>query len=396
MKRIYDFTTVTPRYQMGSNKWDEMKEVNPEVAEDVIPFSVADMEFKTAPEIVEGLKEELDTKILGYTNADDNYKEAVCGWMKKRYGWDARPEWILPSHGVVDAFFTAVKAFTNPGEGVILMTPVYYPMYSAIQRNDRVLEDCPLIRTEDTYVIDYDKLEELASKENTRLLILCSPHNPCGRVWTSEELLKVGDICMRNRVMVVSDEIHADILMPGHKHRVFADLREDFAEHCIICTSPSKTFNIAGLQTTNVFAPNPEIRAAFYQELRKNGSNPKCNALGYAACRIAYQKGEAWLEEMLEVIWNNYNLVRDFMNQYLPQVRVYRMEGTYLLWMDWNGLGLDYKELEKKNRMEAQLFFDEGYVFGKAGEGFVRWNLACPTSCIEKALERIRNVYVKG
>ena len=393
MSVSYDFTTVTPRYNMGSGKWDEMKTVNPNVAPDVIPFSVADMEFQMAPEIIHTLQQELNTRILGYTNATESYKQVVCDWMERRHGWKAKPEWIEPSHGVVDALFTSVKTYTQPGHGVLLMTPVYYPMYSAMLRVSRVLEDCPLIRTGDTYKIDFDKLEALAAKDSTKLMLLCSPHNPCGRVWTREELTQSGEICLRPHVLVVSDEIHSDIVMPGYTHTVFASISEDFAQNSIICTSPSKTFNIAGLQTTNVLIPNPVLRDQFHQELRRSGSNPKCNVLGYIACQAAYEKGEPWMNEMLKVIWKNYQTAKDFLQREFPQITVFQMQGTYLMWMDWNALGYDAKELERKNRMEAQLFFDEGAVFGEAGSCFERWNLACPTHYVEAALERMKAVY---
>ena len=246
----YDFTTVYKRYGCGSGKWDEMQRENPNVGEDVIPFSVADMEFVEAPEIVEGLKAFLDTTVLGYANATDSYKEAVCAWMKKRHNWDAKPEWILPSHGVVDAFFSAIKCYTNEGDGVMLLTPVYYPMYIGIKVNNRVLVDCPLVKRGDTYDIDFEDFEKKAQDPNTKLLILCSPHNPCGRVWTKEELERIGRICNENHVLVVDDEIHHDLIMPGHTHYVYASLSPEMEQNCLVLTAPSKTFNLAGLQTS--------------------------------------------------------------------------------------------------------------------------------------------------
>ena len=391
----YDFTTVLKRYGYGSGKWDEMRRVNPNVGEDVIPFSVADMEFVEAPEIVEGLKAFLDTTVLGYANATDDYKEAVCAWMKNRHGWDATPEWILPSHGVVDAFFSAIKCYTNEGDGVMLLTPVYYPMYTGIQVNNRVLVDCPLVKRGDRYDIDFEDIEKKAQDPNTKLLILCSPHNPCGRVWKKEELEQIGRICNENHVLVVDDEIHHDLIMPGYEHYVYASLSPEMEQNCLVLTAPSKTFNLAGLQTSNIFVPNEALREQMMSFLKRGSANPKCNILGYKACEIAYRSCGAWLDECIEVIAENKRVITAFMAEHFPQIKVCELQATYLLWMDWNGLGLDYKELERINRQEAELFFDEGYIFGAQGEGFERWNLACPTSYVEAALERMKGAYGK-
>lgn len=391
----YNFTTVHKRYNTGSKKWNELAVHGVKEDEDIIPFSVADMEFVTAPEIVEAIKEELDRNIMGYANPTDEYLDIVCRWMKERHGWEAKPEWILPAHGIVDAFFDAVKIYTKEGEGVMLMTPVYYPMYHAVKDNHRVLVDCPLVPCGDSYGIDFEDFEKKAADENTKLLILCSPHNPCGRVWKREELEKIGEICLKHHVLVVSDEIHFDLIMPGYKHIVFASLSEEIANNCIVCTAPSKTFNLAGLQTSNIFIPNPELREKYLSALKLTNPNPKCNILGYCACKAAYERGEAWLEEAINVIDTNRKLVVDFMAKEFPQIKVTRLEATYLLWMDWRGLNLDSKEMERINHEEAKLFFDEGYIFGAQGDGFERWNLACPTRYVEEALERMKASYKK-
>ena len=391
----YDFETVHKRFYTGSKKWDEMTAHGVKETEDIIPFSVADMELTTAPEIVEAIKKELDTSIMGYSNPTPGYLEAVCQWMKDRHGWDAKPEWILPSHGVVDAFFDAVKIYTKEGEGVMLMTPVYYPMYHAVLDNGRVLVDCPLVPEGDSYVVDFEDFERKAADENTKLLILCSPHNPCGRVWTREELEKISQICLKHNVLVVSDEIHFDLVMPGYKHIVYATLSEEAANNCIVCTAPSKTFNLAGLQTSNIFIPNPELREQYLRHLKLSNPNPKCNILGLRACEAAYRNCADWLDQTVALIDTNRQLVIDFLAKEFPEIKVTRLEATYLLWMDWRGLGIDYKELERINHEEARLFFDEGYVFGKQGEGFERWNLACPTRYVEEALERMKAAYKK-
>lgn len=391
----YDFETVIRRTGVGSGKWDEIQNTLGYTPEGVIPFSVADMEFVTQPEIVEGLKHFLDTSVLGYAQPTREYKEAVKGWMKRRHGWEIENDWIQDTHGVINAFFTAVKAFTKEGEGVMLMTPVYYPMYFAAERNNRVLVENRLVRTGNTYEIDFEDFEKKAKDDNTKLLILCSPHNPSGRVWTKEELERIGRICIDNHVLIVSDEIHFDLLMPGYHHTVFASISGEFAENCIVCTAPSKTFNLAGLQTSNVIIKNRKLRERFLEELRKDDGNPKCNILGLEGCRLAYEKCEGWLEEAIQVIDRNRRLVEDFMAKEFPQVQVMKLEGTYLLWMDFNGLGIECHELARILKEEAYLFFDEGYIFGEMGAGFERWNLACPTKYVEEGLERMKKALSK-
>ena len=389
----YNFETIRKRHHTGSKKWAELLANGVREEEDIIPFSVADMEFETAPEIVAALQEMAAHTVLGYANPTEEYLDTVCRWMKTRHSWDAEPGWILPEHGVVDAFFHAVKLFTQPGEGVLLMTPVYYPMYHAVRDTGRVLVDCPLVYSGGRYTIDFDDLERKAAGENTKLLLLCSPHNPTGRVWRREELERIAAICLAHDVLVLSDEIHFDLTMPGHKHTVYASLSEEAANNCIICTAPSKTFNLAGLQTSNIFVPSSALRERYLASLKRSNPNPKCNILGYCACEAAYQHCAPWLEQALQVIDTNRALVVDFMAREFPQIQVTDLEATYLLWMDWRGLGLPSRELERINHQEARLFFDEGHVFGAQGDGFERWNLACPTRYIQKALERMRAAY---
>lgn len=391
----YNFETVGKRYHTGSRKWNELLASGVREDEDIIPFSVADMEFETAPEIVTAIKEEVEHYVLGYANPTREYLDTVCRWMRERHGWDARPEWILPEHGIVDAFFNAVKIFTQPGEGVMLMTPVYYPMYRAVNDNSRVLVDCPLVYKGDRYEIDFADFERKATDENTKLLILCSPHNPIGRVWRRDELEHIAEICLKHHVLVLSDEIHFDLVMPGHRHIVYASLSEEAANNCIVCTAPSKTFNLAGLQTSNIFVPNPALREQYMAGLKRGNPNPKCNILGYRACEAAYKHSAPWLEQAIRVIDTNRKLVADFMAREFPQVQVIDLEAIYLLWMNWRGLGLDSRELERINHQEARLFFDEGYIFGAQGDGFERWNLACPTRYIREALERMKTAYKK-
>lgn len=386
----YDFETVINRANTGSSKWEQMKSWKPDVREGIIPFSVADMEFKMAPEIIEGLKEYLDKAILGYTIPTESYYNAVCGWMKKRHNWDIKPEWITGSAGVVRAFFGAVRAFTDPGDGIIIMTPVYYPFYNAISRNSRRLVKNPLINTGSTYIIDYEDLEKKAQDPNNKVLLFCSPHNPVGRVWRRDELERVGEICLKNNVLIISDEIHFDLIMPGNKHTVFAAVSEELADNMIICTAPSKTFNLAGMHNSNIIVPNMKLREQYLKENQSVGFS-SLNILGYKACEIAYTKCEAWLDGLLKVIYHNHLELKKYIEENIPEIKVYGLEGTYLQWMDFNGFHLNRDELERLMHEEAEVFFDEGYVFGEEGAGFERMNIACPTGVLIAALERLKD-----
>ena len=361
---------------------------NPNVAKGIIPLSVADMELKNAPEIQEGLKRYIDNSVLGYSNPTDACLDAVIGFMKRHHDWDVKKEWIYQTPGVVSALFFAVKAYTDPGDGVIIMTPVYYPFYGAVTANGRVVVENPLIEDGDSYRIDFEDLERKAKDPKNKLILLCSPHNPVGRVWTREELERIGRICIDNDVLIISDEIHFDLIMPGYHHTVFSTISEEFNQHCVVCTAPSKTFNLAGMQTSNIMIANEEIRKKFIDQVERCGMYI-ANILGYEACRIAYTDCDAWLKEPLEVIVRNKEYIKQFVARHLPQVKVKRLEGTYLLWLDFRAYDLSAKELEHFMKMDAQLFFDDGYMFGQSSEGFKRINMACPTWVIEQAMDRL-------
>jgi aminotransferase/cystathionine beta-lyase len=384
----YDFTTVLNRRNTGSAKYEQMLGWNPNVSENTIPFSVADMELKNPPEIVDGLKQYISDNILGYTVPTKEYNAAVCGWMEKRHGWQIKPEWIIGSAGVVGAFFSAIKAFSNPGDGIIIMTPVYYPFFNAIKKNNRTLVENELINTGDNYIIDFEDLEAKAKDPKNKILLFCSPHNPVGRVWTEEELNKVAKICLDNDVLIISDEIHFDLVMPGFKHTVFAKVSDEAANNMIVCTAPSKTFNLAGMHTSNIIIPNEDIRKKYLAEVESNGFF-SLGILGYKACEIAYTQCEGWLDELIALIHHNHLVLKDYFAKNLPEVKVYDLEGTYLQWIDFRPLGLEKDELENLMHMEAEVFFDEGYVFGEAGSGFERMNIACPTHVMVEGLERV-------
>ena len=360
----YDFETISPRYGLGSGKWNEVENLHGR-DNDIVPFSVADMEFELAPQIKDGICDFVQNTALGYSNPSPEFKEAVINWQKDIHNWEIEEDWILPSHGVVDAFFSAVNCYTQKGEGVILLTPVYYPMYEAIENNDRKIVGSRLKLNNNRYEIDFEDFEKKCKDENNTMFILCSPYNPSGRIWSKEELKKLGDICNKCNVLVISDEIHNDLIMPGHTHVSYATIGKEYEDKSVILTSASKSFNIAGLQTSSVIIANKDLRDRFYEHIRTTTSNPKCNILGYKATEIAYNEGREWLDKCIEVIYKNYELIKDFMNKNYPEIEIFDLESTYLMWMDFSKLGFTHKELEEMNKKEAKIFLDEGYIFGE-------------------------------
>ena len=388
MSENYDFETLLSRKGQGSFKWEAMYREVPNLSDDIVPFSVADMELKIAPEIREGLKKYIDEAILGYTGATDKYYEAVISWMKRRHNFDIQKEWIVTSSGVVSALFDSVKAFTEKEDGVIVFTPVYYPFYSAIKLNGRKIVECPLVENEGKYAIDFESFEKLAKEEKNTLLILCSPHNPVGRVWSKEELKKIGEIALENNLKIVSDEIHFDILMEGEKHTVLQTLSEELSEITVTCTAPTKTFNLAGIGISNIIIKNEKMRKKFINEQGRSSAHVFA-ALGYRACILAYTQAEEWFEEFLQLINKNQKTVNRFFEEKFTKLKAPLIQGTYLQWIDFRALGLRGEELKKFMNGKAQLFFSEGYTFGKNGDGFERMNLAVPTHILEKGLERL-------
>ena len=386
----YDFESYIDRSELGSSKWNEMRQANPDIPQGIVPLSVADMELKNAPEIINGLRDymNVDTLALGYTTTTDAYKDAVKNWMKRRHNWDVDMNWNVLSPGVVSALFHAVRAFSEPGDGIIIFSPVYYPFKMAADFNSRTLVDVPLVLGEKHYEIDWPAFEAAAKEPANKILLFCSPHNPVGRVWTVEELSRLADICLANDVLVLSDEIHNDLIMPGYKHTVYALISEAAANNCIVCTSPSKTFSIAGLQVSNIFVPDEEKRKRFAKEMMSSAQFT-LNAIAYKACELAYDSCEDWLSQVIDLIAKNASLVEKHFAEHLPQVKVYPLEGTYLQWWDCNALFDSCEELEEFMKQKAMMFLDEGYMFGDTGKGFERINLACPTKVISDALDRL-------
>jgi aminotransferase/cystathionine beta-lyase len=388
----YDFETTVDRTGTGAAKWEHMRTANPDVPAGISPFSVADLDLKLAPEIIDGLHEHLQNAVLGYTMATDDYWDAVTGWFQTRHGWTVDREHILLAPGVVPAFNTAVRAVTEPGDGVIVQTPAYYPFFGAIEGNDRVVVRNPLVLRDGRWRIDLDDLAEKAADPRTTALLFCSPHNPTGRVWEREELEAIWRIARDNDLTVISDEIHFDLLMPGIQHTVFSTLNEDAAARTIVCTAPSKTFNLAGMATSNIVISDEGLREKYATEQARTGFFT-LNALGFQACRLAYTKAGAWLDGLIDLVHDNHELVRSFLAERMPEVVVHDLEGTYLQWMDFRALGLTAEELERLHQQDALVFFDEGAMFGPEGEGFERMNLAAPRRAVEDALERLAQAH---
>ena len=384
----YDFTTLPDRSTMSSGKWGSMKRLNPAVPAGIAPMSTADMDLLPPPQLVEGLKDYVGSVIFGYTRPWDSYNQAVADWMQTRHNWKIEKDWIVPTPGIVPALFDGVLAYTQPNDGVIILTPVYHPFYGAIRSAGRTIVESPLIATGDSYQIDFADFEKKAQDKKNTLLIFCSPHNPIGRVWTREELEKIADICLKNNVTIMCDEIHHDLIMPGYEHTVMADLSPEIADITVTFTAASKSFNIAGLQTSNVIISNPELREKLREAMNAHSIHGG-NMMGYKATEIVYTQCADWLDECIDLIWKNYNYVRDYCEKNIPEVKVKKMEGTYLPWIDMNGFGLDEKTLEKELAEKALIFGNMGSMFGTAGNCFLRITLVCPYSVIVETMDRL-------
>jgi cystathionine beta-lyase len=355
----------------------------------VLPMWVADMDFCCPEPVVEALKARAEHGIFGYTIPTDAFGLSVANWMERRHGWKIDPDWICLTPGVVPALNMLVRTFATPGNKVLIQPPVYYPFYKAIENNGAELALNPLVYEDDRYRMDFADLEAKCRDPRVELAILCSPHNPVGRVWTREELVQFGEICNDNNVLVVADEIHGDLIYRGHTFTPFASISDGFARNSVICTSPSKTFNLAGLQTSCIIIPNRDLRSEFEETLQSNGLFG-INAFGVVALQAAYDHGEDWLQQALEYIEGNLAYLEQYVAEHIPQLTVVRPEGTYLVWLDCRRLQLGKRELKHLMLEEARVYLDEGYIFGPEGEGFERINIACPRSVLAEALDRIR------
>ena len=391
----YNFDKIINRKGTNCLKYDYAVERGKPA--DVLPLWVADMDFTVSEEITKSLHAAVDHGIYGYTQPKDAYYNAITNWMEKNHNWKTKREWIMKTPGVVFALGAAVKAFTKPGDAVLIQNPVYYPFTNIIRDNDRRVIDNTLVyekrvtEGKSQYSIDYEDFERKIVQENIKLFILCNPHNPVGRVWSAEELEKLGDICVKNGVTVVSDEIHQDFVFKG-KHQVFAGLKKEFQDISITCTSPSKTFNLASMMISNIFIPNPELRRKFRKQLDAAGTS-QLGVLGLVATEAAYSKGEEWYQAMHAYVEANINYTKEYVEKYLPGVKMTDLEGTYLVWLDFRETGLTVEDLEDLILNKARLWLDSGKIFGKAGEGFQRINVACPRATLTEALERIRKAF---
>ena len=379
----YDFDKTIDRRATNSYKWDS-------APEGVLPMWVADMDFRTAPAIIDALQKRVAHGIFGYTRVPDAYYDAVTSWFSRRHGWDIDREWIIYTSGVVPAVSAVIKALTVPGDKVIVQTPVYNCFFSSIRNNGCEIVSNPLRRTADTYKMDFDALERCAADPRAKVMLLCNPHNPAGRVWTPDELTRLGNICLRNGVTVVADEIHCELVYQGFKYTPFASLSDAFLHRSVTCVSPSKAFNIAGLQIANIVAFDNDLRSRIDKAIN---INEVCdvNPFGVAATIAAYNEGEEWLNQLVDYLHGNYEAMAEFCRRELAEFPITRLEGTYLVWVDCSSLGMSSDALEHALLDDARLWLNAGTMYGAEGEGYMRWNIACPRSVMLDGLNRFLN-----
>ena len=377
----YDFDERISRRGTDSYKWDSAENEN------VLPMWVADMDFRTAPVIIDALRRRVEHGIFGYTRVPDSYYEAVTSWFARRHDWKIDREWIIYTPGVVPAISAVIKALTVPGDKVLAQTPVYNCFFSSIRNNGCEMVSSPLVFAGNTYTIDYEDLERKVADPKVKVMLLCNPHNPTGKVWRREELVRIGEICIRYGVTVVSDEIHCELVFPGHRYTPFASISENFLRHSVTCISPSKAFNIAGLQIANIVCSDAECRAKIDRAINDNEVYD-VNPFGIITTQAAYNEGEEWLNQLIEYLHANYLYMRGFCREHLPGFPITVLEGTYLIWMDCRKLGISSDELERKLVAEARLWLNAGTMYGAEGEGFMRWNIACPRTTLTEGLKR--------
>ncbi|MFC0877773.1 MalY/PatB family protein [Saccharicrinis sp. FJH2] len=381
------FDEIVDRRGSNSYKWDSNS--NP----DVLPMWVADMDFKTAQPIIDALAERVQHGIYGYAKVPDAYYQAVISWFERRHNFYVEKDWMIYTTGVVPAVSAAVLALTNPGDKVIVQEPVYNCFFSSIRNNKCESVSNDLIYSDGIYSIDFDDLEEKAADPGTTLMLLCNPHNPAGRAWSKEELERVGEICFRNNVFVVSDEIHCDLVHPGHTHIPFASLGLQYLENSVTCTAPSKSFNLAGLQVANIFAYDKEIRKLVDKAIN---INEVCDISPFAVealiAAYTHPDSELWIDNLKKYLWGNYLMVKDFFSENLPEFPILPLEATYLMWIDCSVLNSSSEELVKQMLDREKVWLNEGTIYGKAGEGFIRLNIACPKEVLQEGLIRIKNV----
>ena len=379
------FDTVYERRGTNSLKYDCFPTDDP----DVIQMWVADMDFRTAPAICEALKKTVEHGIFGYTKVPPAYYEAITDWFARRHGWQIEKDWIIYTSGVVPALSAVIKALTVPGDCILVQPPVYNCFFSSIRNNGCEIVENPLLYINETYRIDFAGLEQKASDPKVKLLLLCNPHNPAGSVWTRQELTRIGEICLRNDVIVIADEIHCELVYPGHTYTPFASISEEFLMHSVTCTSPSKAFNLAGLQIANIISADEYMRMKIDKAIN---INEVCdvNPFGVEALMAAYNDGEEWLEELKHYLAINYSYLKTYFNEYLSEFPVVILEGTYLVWVDCSILKRRSKEIVEILLKDEKLWVNEGSMYGEAGEGFIRLNIACPRQVLIDGLDRLK------
>lgn len=381
----YDFGQVHTRLNTDSLKWDKTERLFGD--KDILPMWIADMDFRCPTPVIEQLVSRAEHGIFGYTARSSDYFQSFVDWVERRHQWQIKKEWIRCSPGILTALSMIVQTFTEPGDKVVIQPPVYHPFPDVVQKNNRELVHNPLVFKNGRYEMDY---EDLLSKIDpaVKMIILCNPHNPVGRVWTREELERLGKICAEHNILVVSDEAHFDLIHSGYRHTPFASISEEFALGSITCTAPSKTFNLAGLQMSNMIIADQEKRRTFTKMLDQLHLNLS-NTFGIVATESAYRHGDEWLDQCMSYLGDNLVFLTDFIQTHMKEIKVIQPEGTYLVWLDCRELGMDAKSLEQFFRQEAKVAFDEGYKFGPGGEGFTRVNIACPRSVLEEGLNRM-------
>ncbi|WP_342621439.1 MalY/PatB family protein [Erysipelothrix sp. P66] len=385
-----NFKTIRNRRNDRSYKWMEMEQNAPNHGVDAFPFTVADVDMYHPKALTEGLKAYLDDMVFGYTAPSILYYEAVISWYQRRHQWELKQDWILQAPGVVVAINHALKAFTKEGDGVMIMSPVYYPFKRSIENLKRKVVETTLVEVDDVIVIDFQDFEAKAADANTKVLLLCSPHNPVGRVWSEHELKQIEAICDKYDVLVFSDEIHGDLIMPGYRFIPYATLSKKARHHSITFVSSSKSFNLAGLHNAHVIIPSQSLRNQYQDSVTQDGGSLNTNVLGLAATQIAYTQCESWFDEFVCLIAANHQLVKSFIARENIPIRVCSLEGTYLQWLDFRDSGLAEAELIEKLQ-EHDVFLSPGSKFGESGQGFMRMNLACPQSILKAGLKRIQS-----
>lgn len=387
---MFDFDEVIDRVGTNSAKWDTIETQNK--PKDVLPMWVADMDFKSPQAITDAMQKRISHGVYGYSVIPDEYYEAVISWMARRHDFDVKKEWIVPTPGVVTAIKICVNTYTKENDAIIINKPVYYPFDFSIELNHRKIIENPMIFDNGKYIMDYEAFEKSIVENDVKMFILCNPYNPIGKVWKEDELKRIGEICKKHHVMVVSDEIHQDFIYTDNVHIPFYNVDESFKDFSIILTAPSKTFNLAGLQTSNIIIADEKLRDMYQKTMDRCGVNAP-HFLGIVACMTAYNECELWVDEMLEYIYDNFMYFDQFLKTNLPHIKLIQPEGLYLAWVDFRECGLNKDELEKVMLEKAGLWLDEGYIFGTGGEGFERFNLAIPRSVLEDACQRLLKAF---